>query len=123
MSSEAALVREDEMAVHIFNNDLSYYSGYEGGEHWSEGSLSSSIMLKVPDRGRYRFYVRAISAKGDAASATKAVHGLRIEVIQGALEWFGFVLAGLAALGMLIWAYSSYDRWRGVDEDDDEDDD
>ena len=122
MSFEAALVREDEMAVHIFNQDLSYYSGYEGGEHWSEGNLSSSIMLKIPDGGRYRFYVTAISAKGDAASASKAVHGLRIEVIQGALEWFGFVLAGLAALGMLIWAFSSYDRWRGAGADDEDDD-
>lgn len=50
-----ALFRESDSAVITADDGyLGYYYGYEGGEHWTEGSRSRVHYWKVKTPGRYR---------------------------------------------------------------------
>lgn len=47
------LVNEETGEVTSFYQELSYYSGSEGGESWSEGSRSDTVYLSALPPGRY----------------------------------------------------------------------
>lgn len=47
------LVNEDTGEVTSFYQELSYYSGVEGGESWSEGSRQDTVYLSALPPGRY----------------------------------------------------------------------
>lgn len=50
---EGGLIREDTGDVTLFSVEAAYYSGYQDGESWSEGSRSASQDLSSPSRGSY----------------------------------------------------------------------
>ena len=55
--SEFTLVNESSGQEYNFTKDLEYYSGYEGGESWSEGSKSAEGFLSQIPAGRYHINI------------------------------------------------------------------
>jgi hypothetical protein len=102
MSLEAAIVRRDGKVVHLYERSLEYYHGRSGGESWSEGSRSNSELVKIPDPGLYKLFVQAVSAQGNASRATRALHGLQVEIKDRALPGGKFALVGGLCLALFI---------------------
>lgn len=48
-----------------FAKNLSYYSGYEGGERWSEGSQSVDVYVRLPEAGEYELDVAGEGGYGN----------------------------------------------------------
>lgn len=71
-------------SVFSLNKNLEYYSGYEGGESWSEGSNSTSALFKVPEAGEYFL---EIEAEGELT----ALPSLNVKIYEGVLVWRYFV--------------------------------
>lgn len=117
MTLEAALVREDEMMVHQYESNIEYYHGRSGGESWTEGRRSKSVMVRVPDPGNYRLFVMAVSAKGNATRAERALHGARLTVTDKALPWGKFAVVAGISLAVLIITTVLYFKWKDEDED------
>ena len=51
MALDVALIEGDDTVSYVTDADLSYYHGTEGGESWSEGSRSESLLLSGPKGG------------------------------------------------------------------------
>jgi len=117
MSLETAIVRGDGMAVHMYEDNIEYYHGRSGGENWSEGSRSGSLLVKIPDPGLYRLFVQAVSANGNASRATRALHGLRVEVRDRALSGGKFAFAGGLCLAIFILTAFLFAKWKEDDEE------
>ena len=117
MTMAAALVREDDMMVHQYESNIEYYHGRSGGENWSEGSRSQSVLVRVPDGGRYRLFVTAVSAKGNANRAERALHGARMVVTDEAQPWGKFAVAAGICFFVLIITAVFYGKWKQEDED------
>lgn len=102
---------------------ISYYSGYEDGEHWSEGSTHAHTYFKVPEAGDYR--LRLIGAGGSGEyGQTPQRKNLSLKVTEGVLVSRYFLsmtlLALLAWLAVPIyrWHYENK-RWGNYEGDDD----
>ena len=117
MTLEAALVREDDMMVHNYESNIEYYHGRSGGESWTEGSRNKSVMVRIPDAGNYRLFVMAVSAKGNANRAQRALHGAHLTVTDGALPWSKFAVAAGISFFILIITFILYSKWKQEDED------
>ena len=117
MALNAALVREDDMMVHQYESDIEYYHGRSGGENWSEGSRNKSVMVSVPDGGNYRLFVMAVSAKGNANRAERALHGARMVVTDEAQPWGKFAVAAVISFFVLAITVVLYGKWKQEDED------
>jgi hypothetical protein len=117
MSVEAAVVRGDGMAVHVAESSLEYYHGRSGGESWSEGSRSNSFLVKIPDRGRYTLFIRAVSAFGNASRANKAQHSLRLEIRDRALPGFRPTFAAGVCLALFVLTAVAFAKWKEEDEE------
>jgi ribosomal protein S27E len=117
MSMAAAIVRSDGKAVHQYEDTIEYYHGRSGGESWSEGSRSGALLVKIPDPGQYRLFVKAVSAHGNASRATRALHDLRVEVRDRALPGGKFALAGGLCLAVFILTAFSFAKWKEDDEE------
>ncbi|MEM6796296.1 MAG: DUF4178 domain-containing protein [Acidobacteriota bacterium] len=123
MSIQYAVVKADgaePLAIHVSDEDLSYYSGREGGESWSEGTRKKSQFVKVDEPGTYRLLVQARSGSGQTSEVSE--HPLRVRVISGARRalWSGLTLA--FCTGLLFIQVIQYQGWKASDEEDDEDD-
>lgn len=107
MAVDVALVKGKDEVVHVTDADISYYHGYEGGESWSEGSKSESILLSGATPGTYRLHLRAISNLGDTESANRSQHKLQVRVVQGAKDGmfaiFGCFVGGFLLLVGVLW--------------------
>ena len=120
MALNVAIVSDEEKALHVFDEDISYYHGYEGGENWSEGSQGQSTYIQVPRPGSYRLLVHAVSAHGNSSQSQNTSHGVTIRVEDGARMPYFFL--GAMVLSALIFFMSvlSYFKWKtGDDEDED----
>lgn len=114
MALNVALVRSDEMMVDEYESDLEYYHGYEGGEHWSEGSRSRSALIKIPQSGIYKLFLEAVSAKGEGSS-DRAMHNLTVTVVDNALPWSRFAAAGGLSLTILLVVGTFFFKWKEED--------
>ncbi len=118
MAINLAIIEGDDKVLHVYEQDVEYYHGVEGGESWSEGSENSTAYFKIPKKGQYRILVSARSAHGNATSATSALHGLTISVYDGAMVPFHFIFAMIATAvigGLMIYWFVS---WKKGDEED-----
>ena len=68
MSIQLALVNANDEVCLETDADASYYSGYEGGDHWSEGSTRLSRLVKVGKPGNYKLLVFAHAGRGNSNS-------------------------------------------------------
>ncbi len=113
-------LQQGDNTLFTTGKEISYYHGYEGGESWSEGSQSATLLFKVPEPGTYQL---ALNAEGGGSSFRQNLH---IEVSKGVLllRWFLllFVLMLLAgALPYIRRGAFELRRWAPVTEDDDDD--
>lgn len=85
------LVNEQTGAVYTFDQSLEYYSGYEGGESWSEGSRDGRKVLRPVPAGEYVFRV-------EAQQGGTSPQALDVQVRQGVFRpfYFGIALLVLA---------------------------
>ncbi len=112
MALDVGIIKGEDAVIHVYGSDISYYNGVEGGESWSEGSQSASTYIKIPDPGAYRLLVHAVSARGNATSASQAIHDVRIRVYSGALvPQFSFI-SGVLSLIILVPTSWAYRRWK-----------
>lgn len=54
---EFTLVNETDGTEYNFTKEVEYYSGYEGGESWSEGSTTGTAFLSQIPAGRYHINI------------------------------------------------------------------
>ena len=112
------VIRNEDILLHVEDADLSYYYGSEGGESWSEGSQKSSTFIKIPTKGTYKLMVHAVSANGEAETATQAAHSVTIQVYAGTLvPYYSLVMAIISGV-MLIGTFMIHSQWKNVEEDD-----
>lgn len=75
---------------------VSFYSGREGGENWSEGSRQQSFRFHPPEEGVYTVTMEYL--EGEAATGSVV-----LRIFEGKPTGFwGFALAALAGLGWLF---------------------
>ena len=86
------LVNEDTSSVVSVDTNLEYYSGYDDGESWSEGSTTATQVIGPVDPGNYVLRVEA--QHGGLGSV-----GLRVVIRQGVFRWLWFWI-GLAVLAV-----------------------
>ena len=119
MALDYAIVTDDDQVVHVSDGDISYYHGVEGGESWSEGSRSETNYVRLDGPGSYRLLVHAVSGHGEAESAERAQHSVRLKVVEGAWMPHYFIAAAVISGLVLVLAGVKYGRFRGWIEEDD----
>ena len=110
----ADLVREATGDLHTFEKEISYYSGTEGGEYWSEGSPSTTHVLPAVPAGSY---VLRLEVQQPAGAVRDAID---VRIRQDVFRWrhalYALILFGLPGLILLIWKYSfERRRWSQSD--------
>jgi hypothetical protein len=108
------LVEESTGVLRAFEGELSAYSGYEGGEAWSEGDGTRTHVLPAVERGRY---VLRLEVQQPAAGA---LHSIDVRVRQGVFRARHLLAAALfvllPGLLLLVWQWSfERRRWSQSD--------
>lgn len=116
MALDIGVVKDDSTLIHVDGTDMSYYHGYEGGESWSEGSRKGNMYVKIPWEGDYKLMVHAVSASGNAETATQASHSATVKVYAGALKPTYSMFMAIGSIIMLVLTFVGYKSWQ--DEDD-----
>jgi hypothetical protein len=120
MALDIAIVGEQEDVLHVYDADISYYHGREGGEKWTEGGQSQSAYIKVPRPGAYSLMLHAVSARGNTNRSDRTTHGVDIQVVDGARMPHYFIAAAVVCGLILFFLCWSYFKWRSGDDDDDD---
>jgi hypothetical protein len=55
--AEFSLINETTDDEYVFTNEIEYYSGFESGEHWSEGSTRGDAFLSSIPEGKYHINI------------------------------------------------------------------
>ena len=124
LALQVALVDASERVVQELEADISYYSGVEGGESWSEGSRTSTTYGKAPPAGTYRLLFKASGGSGN--SGTARGEPLQVALVQGVMLSRYFL--GLFIIALLFPVFEflrkrmfETRRWAEVVGDDDDD--
>lgn len=103
------------------SNDVSYYSGYEGGEYWTEGGRSSTKYFRAPPAGTYQLLLKANGGSGYKGGARRESMVVRIYsgVVLSRYFIIGFFVILLIPL-VIWWRGSAFEtrRWAPVMDDD-----
>jgi hypothetical protein len=102
------LVHESSGELRTYATEISYYSGVEGGESWSEGSRSSSHLFGAAQTGRH---VLRLEVQTPAPSRQR----LQVTVQEGVFAFgqLGWVLVLLGIpTGILFLMHYAFERWR-----------
>ncbi len=124
---QIGMVNAKDEVVAEADGEISYYSGYEGGESWSEGKRRSTNYFKAPKAGVYRIILKGQGGSGNFRGPPRG-EAMTITVYQGGVlsRWFLaiFIFAALFPLFEILrkWLFEKR-RWAPVLEDDDDDDD
>lgn len=123
MALQVALVNASDEVVNEMDAEISYYSGVEGGESWSEGSRSSTTYGKAPPAGTYKLLFKAAAGSGNSGKARG--EALQIALVQGVVLTRYFL--GLFIFALLFPVFEllrkrmfETRRWAEVIEDDDD---
>lgn len=107
------LIREDTGDLHLFERSIEYYSGWEGGESWTEGDHTTQVRMGAVPSGRY---VLRLEVDGPLAPNPNPIM-LHVRVRQDVVRplhmavLFGAI--GIPGLLLVFWTWS-FDsrRWR-----------
>ena len=110
---ETELLDEQKETVHVWGNNISYYHGYEGGEHWTEGSRSSSTVFKLRESGTY--YLSISSGEGGQGNygTTPSCEKISVNVRSGvvlARYFLGIIAICVLILFLIAWASGAFDN-------------
>ncbi len=124
LALDVGLVDSKDNVVEEVSGDISYYSGVEGGESWSEGNRSTTSYSKSPKPGTYRLIFKATAGSN---RATPGGEPLTITITQGAILSRYFLAMFIFALLFPLYEFTrkvlfEKRRWGPVTEDDDDDD-
>ncbi len=114
-------VHKGDKPIFSMEKQISYYSGYEGGEYWSEGSQSAHAYFKVPEAGAYRLVIKAQGGTGRNRSPPRT--GLVVKVREGiVVSRYFLILLVLFTLAFSVkhlarWRFESK-RWEDTEDDD-----
>lgn len=118
------VIRDNESVLSIAKG-ISYYSGYSGGEYWSEGSQSASAYFKLDQPGTYKLQLASEGGRGDAPSDRDRVtvdFSLR-EGVTVSRYFLGLSILFTLAIAWRLakrWLFEAR-RWKSEQEDDDDD--
>ncbi len=98
------LVEKNTGEAYQGTQEISYYSGSDGGENWSEGSRDDAIAFRNVPAGTYYLNVE-YELGGDRNINPRVVD--TIEVMQNPVPWSNYVLVILFLL-----AFPLFSRWR-----------
>ncbi len=95
-----ALISDDTGNAYDFGRELSYYSGVDGGESWSEGGLDDEVILPEVPGGRYYLRIEPEAAARDV--------NYSIRVYRDVPRWsfFLWTVGALCVPPLVHW-------WRG----------
>ena len=100
---------------------LDFYSGYEGGEYWTEGSGTDEVMFKLSDPGKYRLLLFGQTGTRETPEVNPVGRHVTIKISQGAgIARWHLVLAVI----FLVWFIlemvlkGSFEKRRWGDDDD-----
>jgi hypothetical protein len=111
------LIDEESEAAHYFGVPVEHYSGYEGGESWSEGSPESSTYLSALPAGRYLLRLEFERVTGQVpAGGSSNLEWVRVRVEQGRPRFLNFVLAllGISVAPVIVGLWQAnfeHRRW------------
>jgi hypothetical protein len=103
---------------------LSFYSGTEGGEYWSEGSTTVESYFRIPEPGEFKLAMDGEGGSGEQPEATFNMSSIMVEIRKGirlghfTLTWF-FLCLLAAAPHFVRKSMFEASRWADEDEDDD----
>ena len=113
------LVNEETGGVRRFSREVSYYSGVEGGESWSEGDPNDAVRLSSVPAGRY-----VLRVDPEAERPTQYVVRVRHDVPSFGFFAIAFLLLVVpAAFGALAAGSFESQRWAESDHAPESDDD
>ena len=109
------LINDETNEMQSFELPLEYYSGVDGGERWSEGKHTRSIVLTRPLKGRH-----VMRVEGQWEVGKPAPPQVHIRVREGVFRLSHFVLAFLAisifpALALVRQMSFEAQRWKDSD--------
>ncbi|KPJ95846.1 MAG: hypothetical protein AMJ53_01920 [Gammaproteobacteria bacterium SG8_11] len=116
-------VQKSGAPLFSMSKQISYYQGYEGGEHWSEGSKKARAYFKVSEPGVYTIQVWGEGGTGNRGT-TPQNRSLRMEVKEGVIVSRYFIamtvlsLLALMAVPLSKWHFENK-RWGEYEDDDD----
>ncbi len=119
---QMALVNQATNESFDFGETLSFYSGVDEGESWSEGSSKQGTTVHRVPPGRY--YLRIDPERereaGESEAAASRVINYKVAVFQGATNYGLFFIVILLLLPPPLWAWLRYrsfenSRWRESD--------
>ena len=117
------VVKKSGEEIFSMGKQISYYSGYSGGESWSEGSTDAHAYFKVPQAGTYTLEISGEGGTGSTGRRPQA-RAISVQVREG-VKVSRYYLA-LLVLSALAWGAGWYSKRRFEaarwDEDDDDDD-
>jgi hypothetical protein len=104
------LVNEQNVDVESFPVDISYYSGVEDGEAWTEGGQSSDADISSVPAGKYT--MRVGGSWQDWQNPLPVHIVVRQGVVRGINFWLCFILLGIMPVLTLFrkWSFESR-RW------------
>lgn len=99
------LVDEAQSGFITFDGNLEYYSGYDGGEYWSEGSPHKTQFLGPLPAGSY---VARVEVMHGGSLGTPIDLPLNVTIRQNVFQvgWLGVALGALLVLGGFFWLSS-----------------
>ena len=114
---DVELVDSTDNIVHAAASTISYYHGYEGGSYWSEGSDDHAFHFRILTPGSYRFNLQA---EGNQSALIR--YNCRADVWLTRFPLIGMVVTSLWwLLNLLKRIQFQNNRWRHLDDDDDDD--
>ena len=118
MALDVALIANEDTAVHVYDQDIQYYHGHEGGESWREGGQKKTAYIKIPLAGEYQLLLHAVSGRGSATQSTKTDHGVDIHIETGVRMPHFFIGASIASVIILFLTGVFYLNWKSGGEED-----
>jgi hypothetical protein len=109
---EFSLINELTNEEFVFTKEIEYYSGYEGGESWSEGSSNGEAFLSSIPEGKYHINIYPeFSINNHSFSIT-----VYRDVPFSSNFWLFLVFLLLFPIGFFIYKHQKErERWRDSD--------
>jgi hypothetical protein len=101
LETNITLVNADNAKEYSVVAGIEYYSGYEGGESWSEGSNSKQVLLTEVPAGNY--FLEIIASKQDRVAIPEYSVTATYDVTMWSNFWIIFAMILVPAL--LLYAY------------------
>ncbi len=108
------LVNEATGELQTFERELSYYSGFEGGESWHEGSRGAHLYMPAVAPGRYLLRLEVLQP------AEAKVDRVEVTIRQGVFRFvhviIALILVAVPGLILALWQWwLERRRWKNSD--------